>query len=249
MNDRQLNPWQLIYETWEPEQQSLREALTTLGNGCFASRGAGEESQAGGPHYPGTYLAGTYNRLESEVAGRVITNESLVNWPNWLPLSFRIGDEDWFSLDRAQILEYRQVLDLKRGLLERRVRFRDLADRTSVLTSRRLVHMSRPRTAAIEWTLTPEDWSGEIEIRSAIDGRVANTGVERYRDLDSQHLEILDTGATGEDAVYLLARTSQSRIVACEAVRTRAFGGDVEATVERRTEQEARWVAHHLTCT
>jgi len=249
MNDRQLNPWQLIYETWEPDQQPLREALTTLGNGRFATRGAGEESHAGGPHYPGTYLAGTYNRLESEVSGRVITNESLVNWPNWLPLSFRIGDEDWFSLDRAQILEYRQVLDLRRGLLERRVRFRDLADRTFSLDSRRLVHMGRPQTAAIEWTLTPEDWSGEIEVRSAIDGRVANTGVERYRDLDSQHLEILDSGATGEDAVYLLARTNQSRIVACEAVRTRAFAGGAEATVARRTEQEARWIAHHLTCT
>ena len=29
-----------------------------------------EEARAGGPHCPGTYLAGGYNRLETEIAGR-----------------------------------------------------------------------------------------------------------------------------------------------------------------------------------
>jgi len=247
MNDREMTPWQLIYQTWDPAQQPVREALTTLGNGRFATRGAGGESRAGGPHYPGTYVAGGYNRLESEVSGRIVTNESLVNWPDWLPLSFRVGDGDWFSLDRAQVLEYRQVLDLRHGVLERRVRFRDPADRESLVVSRRLVHMARRQVAAIEWTLTPLDWSGEIEIRSAIEGRVANTGVDRYRDLDSQHLDVLETFATGEDAIALVARTNQSRLTVCEAVRTRVFAGDVEATVQRRTESAERWIAHHLT--
>ncbi len=57
--------WSLTYDRWEPEQQPLREALCTLGNGVFATRGAAEEAGAGGPHYPGTYLAGCYNRLET----------------------------------------------------------------------------------------------------------------------------------------------------------------------------------------
>ena len=41
-------------------------------------------------HYPGTYVAGLYNRLVSQVAGRDVENEDLVNTPNWLPLRFRI---------------------------------------------------------------------------------------------------------------------------------------------------------------
>ena len=32
--------WSLVYEDYDPEQQGLREALTTLGNGYFCSRGA-----------------------------------------------------------------------------------------------------------------------------------------------------------------------------------------------------------------
>ena len=38
----------------------LREALCTLGNGYFATRGAAEEADADEIHYPGTYLAGGY---------------------------------------------------------------------------------------------------------------------------------------------------------------------------------------------
>ena len=38
--------------------------------------------------------------LTSEVAGRAVENEDLVNLPNWLPLTFRIGDGAWFELEQ-----------------------------------------------------------------------------------------------------------------------------------------------------
>ena len=102
-----MNKWNLIYEGFDPDQEGLREALCTLGNGYFATRGAAPESAADDVHYPGTYLAGGYNRLKTEVAGRVVENEDLVNLPNWLSLSFRIGDGDWFDLRKVEVLSYR----------------------------------------------------------------------------------------------------------------------------------------------
>ena len=103
----------------------MREALCTLGNGYFATRGAGPEAQADEIHYPGTYLAGGYNRLETEIEGRVIENEDLVNLPNWLVLNFRLADGDWFDLSAVKILAYRQELDVRQGILYRTIRFRD----------------------------------------------------------------------------------------------------------------------------
>ena len=73
--------WVLVYEGFDPEKQPLREALCALGNGVLVTRGAAEEAHADGVHYPGTYLAGGYNRLETQVAGRTIVNEDLVNFP------------------------------------------------------------------------------------------------------------------------------------------------------------------------
>jgi hypothetical protein len=49
-----------------------------------------------GVHYPGTYLAGGYNRLKTEIEGGVIENEDLMNMPNWLSLKFRPIGGEWF---------------------------------------------------------------------------------------------------------------------------------------------------------
>src|SRR5690606_24497906 len=58
--------WRLVYSGFAPADEGRREALCTLGNGVFATRGAAPEAAAGQtPHYPGTYAAGFYNRLVS----------------------------------------------------------------------------------------------------------------------------------------------------------------------------------------
>ena len=246
MGSRDLTDWELCYRGWNPENQPLREALTVLGNGYFATRGAAEDVTAGGPHYPGTYLAGGYDRIESEVAGSTVENEDLVNWPNWLPLSFRRKGGQWFDLATAEVLDYEQRLDLFCGVLARRVQFRDAGGQEFLLESRRLVHMANPHVAAIEWVLTPMTWSGQLEIRSAIDGRVANCGVARYRKLNGNHLEILDAGRAREDSVFLVSRARQSHIVMAQAVRTRIDLPEALAVVSRRTETSAGWVAQHL---
>ncbi|MBD3162937.1 MAG: glycoside hydrolase family 65 protein, partial [Candidatus Latescibacteria bacterium] len=220
MAHRELNEWQLIYTSREPDHQRLHEALCTLGNGYFSVRGAAEEAEAGETDYPGTYLAGGYDRLETRISGRVIENEDLVNWPNPLVLSFRTENDEWFDLDDVEILSFRQTLDLRQGLLERRIQFRHSDDQETTLRIRRLVHMANPHLAAIEWALVPENWSGRIEVRSGIDGAVINAGVERYKDLSSRHLDVLETGTIGEDGIYLTARTKQSKIAMTQGVRT-----------------------------
>ncbi|MFW6126472.1 MAG: trehalose-phosphatase, partial [Chloroflexota bacterium] len=91
------DPWTLAYEGFDPETEGVREALCTVGNGYFATRGAAPEAIADDVHYPGTYVAGCYNRLTSNVAGQTIENESLVNVPNWLPLTFKLDKGDWFD--------------------------------------------------------------------------------------------------------------------------------------------------------
>ncbi|MDH4094172.1 MAG: glycoside hydrolase family 65 protein [Betaproteobacteria bacterium] len=214
-------PWRLEYREFRPAEERLREALCTLGNGYFATRGAAPEAAAGEFHYPGTYLAGGYDRQTTEIAGRRVENEDLVNLPNWLALGFRIDGSAWFDLKAVEILEYRQALDLESGMLERHVRFRDAAGRRTLLADRRLVHMAEPHLAALETEITAEDWRGPLEVRSALDGRVENAGVPRYRDLARRHLEPLEASAAGADALFLRMRTLQSRLEIAMAARTR----------------------------
>jgi alpha,alpha-trehalase len=197
--------------------------LCTLGNGYFATRGAGAEAVADGVHYPGTYLAGGYNRLETKIAGRVIENEDLVNMPNWLPLTFRLPESAWFSLEDVEILSYRQELDLLRGILLRTISFRDEQGRQTKMEERRLVHMGNMHLAALETRLTAENWSGKVEIRSGLDGLVTNRGVDRYKELNSDHLEPLETEKFGDDTIHSKVLTKQSGLHVAQSARTRVF--------------------------
>ncbi|MFJ7071828.1 glycoside hydrolase family 65 protein [Streptomyces sp. NPDC098781] len=204
--------WSWEYEGYTPADERLRESLCTLGNGYFATRGALPECAADDIHYPGTYVAGIYNRLISNVSGRHVENEDMVNVPNWLPLRFRLPEGPWIDPDTATVLEHRQMLHLPDGLLERRTRY-DLGNEC-VLTVRqqRMVHMADPHMAALRTEFTSEGYSGPLEVEAALDGGVTNSGVARYRDLDGRHVTHVHTGASAPDTVWLRCRTRTSDV-------------------------------------
>ncbi len=244
----QPSEWSLRFDGFDAAQEGRREALCTLGNGYFASRGAAPGAVADGSHYPGTYLAGGYNRLLTEVAGHAVENEDLVNLPNWLALQWRIGDGDWFDVRQvATLLAYRQQLDLKRGMLLRTIRCEDDQGRRTTLEERRLVSMDDMHQAALEVVLTAENWSGEVTIRSAIDGRIVNAGAKLYRPFNNRHLEPVAAGAVGSDGAWLLMRTSQSKIEVAQAARTRAFvDGEPLQTLPALID-EPGYIGHEMT--
>ncbi len=219
-----MSTWTLVYPSFQPEEEGLREALTSTGNGYVSTRGALEWADAGEVHYPGTYVHGGFNRATTVMAGRPVVNEDLVNLPNWLPLKLRIEDDEPLSMTNIELLDYRHDYDIRTAVLGRSLRFRDRAGRETTLVSRRFVSMATMHLAAIKWTLTAENWSGRVEILSALDGRVINAGVARYRQLESRHLNAIDQAAVGPDCISLLAQTRQSRIYVGEAARTRVYG-------------------------
>lgn len=242
-----MSEWSLIYEDYVPEQEGLREALCTLGNGVFATRGAAPEAGADDVHYPGTYAAGVYDRLKTEIAGRTVENEDLVNLPNWLVLNFRPAGGGWLDLRRVEVVEHRQELDLRMGVLTRAFRFRDQEGRVTGVTQRRLVSMAEPHLAALETTIVAEGWSGPIEIRSAVDGTVTNSGVARYRSLRGDHLVPVSANAVDEDSVAVVVETRTSRIRVGVSARTRLVRDGEVVPAERRIVRHEGFVAHELT--
>jgi trehalose/maltose hydrolase-like predicted phosphorylase len=211
--------WKVVYDKFVPAKEKRRESLCTLGNGYFGTRGAAPEAKASKVHYPGTYIAGVYNTLGTQIAGKTIYNEDLVNCPNWLHLTFRIGGDEWVSLQNCKVLSYYQELNMRNGVLSRNLRLRDRKGRVSSIKSQRIVHMNDPHRAAISYTVTPENYSGWIVIKSALDGSVENAGVPRYRDLNSEHLRAKARGPFSKNGIFLSVKTSQSNVEICQASR------------------------------
>jgi len=238
--------WDFTYEGYDPQSEKLREALCTLGNGYFATRGAAPESKADQVHYPGTYAAGVYNRLDDDVSGTTIDNESLVNLPNWLALTFRVDGGGWFDIDAVSVLSYRQTLDLRGAVLTREVRFCDDSGRTSSLTQQRFVAMHMPHVGALQTTIVAEDWSGTIEIRSTLDGNVTNSLVERYRALANDHLELVEKREINDNSVILTVQTSQSRVPIAMAARSIVWRDGTHVPATYRLVDDAAEIGHDI---
>ncbi|KAL6052345.1 Trehalose 6-phosphate phosphorylase [Balamuthia mandrillaris] len=211
--------WTMTFDGFVPAQQKLREALCTLGNGYFTTRGAFEEARSGisaaktaelageslnkdledlDVHYPGTYIAGGYNRAKSVIDGVTVENEDLVNWPDWTHITFRSSEQGrWFdwSLEHFDIMSCNQILNVRDGLLCRQYRVREKqSGHITTIRSQRMVNMRKTHLGTIKYNIMPENWSGNLQVLSGIDGTVENWGVPRYRQLASKHWNIIERG-------------------------------------------------------
>src|SRR5690606_10606917 len=98
----------------------------------------------------------------------------------------------------------------------------------------------------LELALTAQNWSGDVTVRSALDGRVVNDGAALYRPFDNRHLEPVACGSAGDEGIYLVVRTNQSDLRVAVAARTRAFvrGEGIDALPQRI--EQRRYVAEEL---
>ncbi|MGA2872832.1 MAG: HAD-IA family hydrolase [Candidatus Dormibacteria bacterium] len=201
------------------------EALGTLANGYVGTRGAWLGATDDGTHYPGTYLAGVYDRLTSPVDGAPVEREAVVNAPNWLPLTYSVNGGPWLGDGAVEVSFHRLHLDLRRGLLVRRWRTVDPEGRCSSVVERRLVSMADPHLVAVELSVVAENWSGELRVRSGLDAHVANHQTIEEHLLANRHLGTVTVGEDPPEVCWLTARTMQSGITLAEAARTRLTAG------------------------
>ncbi len=237
----------ISYDHFDPADEGLREALTSTGNGYFCTRGAVEWEDSSDIHYPGTYMHGGYNRETIILGGRPVLNEDLVNLPNWPVLKLRIEDEDAIRLENIEVISYRHSYDIRLALVSRDIRFTDRAGRETTVTSRRFVSMAHSHQAGLEWTITAHNWSGRIEVVSALDGRVTNSMVSRYRELEGRHLDPVSPRTFGPEIIALKVQTRQSNLYIAQAARTRVFGNkNTPKTVDRSLYQMEDYIQQVL---
>ena len=161
--------------TWRAPAKRCAPWATATGGRAASAPG----STADGVHYPGTYLAGVYNRLSSDLGGRAVEDEHLVNAPTGprSPSARREGPPYSARLG-ADAGCYRRAGPAPRRARPASAVYRDAAGRSTRVS---LALAGAPQAACIsrccETTVEAEDWSGPLVVRSGIDGRVANRNV------------------------------------------------------------------------
>ncbi len=218
--------WSLTYRDYNTEKERSREALFTVGNGYFGTRGAMCEAEINEVNYPGTYMAGLFNRLKSTVNGRELENEDFVNAINWLPMTFKIDNGDWLDINKVKLLSINRKLDFKTGLLTRESKIEDEQGRQTMVYTRRFASMDNPNIAGIHYCLSPVNYSGEISIKSSLKGNHINDGVKRYAELNQQHLSPKCEKAEGNMQSVVVSTTQSNINIAATARLDVLFQGE-----------------------
>ena len=230
--------WSLSYHDYLPEKERSREALLSVGNGYFGTRGAMEEQGINDINYPGTYMAAVFNRLISKVADRKIENEDFVNVINWLPITFKIDDGPWLNINETEILEIERKLDFKTGVFYKVVSVKDEQNRITKIYTRRFASMANPNVAGIHYCLQAVNYSGKISYKSSLLGNHINDGVKRYAELNQQHLKPVDS-QSGDAWQRLTVQTTQSEIFISALARLDVlFNGEPMEALFDSTQEE-----------
>jgi alpha,alpha-trehalose phosphorylase len=172
-------PWCIRERGIDPASRFLHETLFTLGNGYIGMRGTPEEGSAAprGQTLEGTYLNGFYESepivYPENAYGLARTNEFMLNVPNAKRIRLEV-DGEAFGLERGRVLDYERVLDFRSGLLTRRIEWESASGRRVRVVSRRLVCFGRKHVAAIEYAVTPLNFSGRLRLAADIDSQVSN---------------------------------------------------------------------------
>ena len=188
------------------------QALQTVGNGYFCTRGADYEERPGTDSwgYAGTYFSTIRNTRESVIEGQAVFNEDLVNGINWLPLTFKIDDGDWFRPHASDLLRYEKDLDFNDGVFTRLLAFRNSDGRETQVVARHCVSMADKHLAAVEYSVTPLNYSGVIVVKAGLHADHINDGVGRYAKLDQQHLERIAEGGEADGSFFVSVQTNPS---------------------------------------
>jgi len=237
--------WNFTYDGFNPEEEKLRETLTTVGNGYLGTRGCFEGEKASETHYPGTYIAGIYNKPPTKIQGRNIYNNDFVNCPNWLLIEFAIGTGKFISPVKMGIVSYTHTLNMKEGVMERSIVYKDGLGRITRIKSKRLASMANPHLCAMQYDITPVNYSDTIYIRSSIDGNIINDGVARYSDLHSKHLSGVSSGKT-KDLIFLHVQTNCSKYRIAISAKTNLYENNEAMAADKSVVQEKACIAEDI---
>jgi kojibiose phosphorylase len=192
--------WTVIETEFNPELLHPRETIFTIGNGYLSTRGSFEED------YPlswsTTLIHGVYDQVP-------LVYTELANCPDWLLLMVSINGER-FRLDQGDVLSYERRLDLRSGILSRRVRWRSPSGQTVDLHFERFASLADEHILGLRCQIAPVDFEGMVEIQATINGYAENMGFS--------HWEWIDQGGAN-DRIWLYAHTRTSHIklgMACE---------------------------------
>lgn len=171
--------WDITETEFKKENNYRNETTFALSNGYIGTRGTLEEAYAFDidTGLEGNFVNGFYEsekiRYGEANFGSPLWSQSLLNLPN-LKETHVILDGEEFTMEQGKVEEYARILHMKEAILERKLLWTSPQGKQTRIHIRRLVSIARKNIMAIEYEVTPMNYSGRIEFMSKLQADVEN---------------------------------------------------------------------------
>ena len=193
------NAWSIVERDFDPKNQRSSESIFSIGNGRFGQRANFEETYSG-DSLQGSYIAGVYYPDKTKVGwwknGYPESFAKVLNSTNWIGIRIWIDGVE-LDLATAKVHSFLRVLNMHDGYLQRSFEVELDGGKRMGVEALRFCSLHDDETAAIRYSITPLNFSGELIIEPYLDADVVNEDAnweDHFWDLtDETHW---DTGGT-----------------------------------------------------
>jgi maltose phosphorylase len=218
--------WCIIEEGFVPENTRASESIFSIGNGAMGQRANFEEKFTGST-LQGSYIGGVYYPDKTRVGwwknGYPEYFAKVINSTNWIGINVIVnGDE--LDLAKCKVDEFRRVLNMKEGYLERSF-IAEMENGIKIaVKSTRFLSMVDTELGAIRYSVKPLNADATIELRPYLDADVRNED----SNYGEKFWEVVDTSCTPKIS-YIVSRTKKLDFHVGHAMRNFiALNGNIE---------------------
>jgi alpha,alpha-trehalose phosphorylase len=212
-----VEPWSVRETHLDLDVLAQTESVFALANGHIGLRANLDEGEPFG--LPGTYLNSFYELRPLPYAeagyGYPESGQTVVNVTNGKIIRLLVDDEP-FDVRYGKLLDHERELDLRAGVLRRRVEWRSPAGTSVRVSSTRLVSLVQRAAAAILYEVEPLDGPLRLVVQSEL---VANEAGGGHAQEDPRAAAALEAPLQSEDIfrremrVILTHSTRRSRLL------------------------------------
>jgi beta-phosphoglucomutase family hydrolase len=228
--------WSVSQNGYDVDKEQVCETLLAVGNGYFATLGALEEHEVEPITRPSTYMENLHYAIKSNLIQHS-NKQDIENVPNWLPITFKVGEGEWFDPAKDKILYLERNLNFLNGVLFKKMVVQDSKGNKSLIESYRMASLANKHHAAIDYSITPLNYSGTIRIRSAIALPLQNKDIKKT---DNKTEPIQQGGK--DNLSYIAAKTIQSNKVNAVAAKLDVYYEDRPLATDFVIKQGNGWV-------
>ena len=172
----EIDAWKIIERGFDSSKQKQAESIFSIGNGSFGQRANFEEKYSG-DSLQGSYVGGVYYPDKTRVGwwknGYPEYFAKVLNSCNWIGINIEIDGEQ-LDLYHQEVLSFQRELDMKTGTLTRKMKVRFKNGKEIEVQSLRFCSMDEEEIAAIRYSVTPLNFSGNVKFTPYLDGNVMN---------------------------------------------------------------------------